>query len=185
MDSAADIPGIEPSEAQQGLTWKWKRALDHYPASTWVLTYTFINATAKFSFSASNDNDDHLVSVAAATTATYTPGDYHWQAVVSDGTNKYLVAEGHLTVTADFAAASTYDARTHVKKVLDAIEAVIENRASEDQQSYTIEGFALSKTNITDLLMLRDKYQRLYNNILKREAIEKGETGKGKIRFKF
>ena len=48
---------------------------------------------------------------------------------------------------------------SHAQTVLDAIEAVIENRASLDQQSYTIAGRRLDRMPIADLLMLRDRYK--------------------------
>jgi hypothetical protein len=53
--------------------------------------------------------------------------------------------------------------RTHAKRVLDAIEAVLENRANLDQQSYTVEGKRLDRTPISELLKLRREYQAEYN----------------------
>lgn len=53
-----------------------------------------------------------------------------------------------------------FDVTTHATKVLAAIEAVIEGRATVDQQSYTIEGRTLQRTPMQDLLLLRDRYKR-------------------------
>lgn len=49
--------------------------------------------------------------------------------------------------------------QTHAERVLNAIEATIERRASTDQMSYTIDGRSLSRTPIADLLALRDRYK--------------------------
>jgi hypothetical protein len=54
---------------------------------------------------------------------------------------------------------SAYDPRSHARKVLDAIEAVLEGRASVDQVSITINGRTLSRTPLADLLKLRGTYR--------------------------
>ena len=48
---------------------------------------------------------------------------------------------------------------SHAERVLAAIEAVLERRASTDQMNYSIEGLSLARTPITDLLTLRDRYK--------------------------
>ncbi len=49
---------------------------------------------------------------------------------------------------------------THARRMLNAIEAALEGRASKDTESYTIEGRSLSRTPIPDLLRLRAIYRR-------------------------
>ena len=51
-------------------------------------------------------------------------------------------------------------ADTHATRVLAAIEAVLERRATKDQESYTIDGRSLSRTPISELLLLRNLYRR-------------------------
>lgn len=71
-----------------------------------------------------------------------------------------LIESGDLVVTPDPTAIEDgQDLRSHAKKVLDAIEAVLEKRATKDQESHTIAGRSLSRTPIADLLMLRDRYR--------------------------
>jgi hypothetical protein len=96
--------------------------------------------------------------VAAATTAGYAAGTYDWRARVSKAGEVYTVGEGRLTVRNAFSAA-TFDARTHARKTLDAIEAVIEGRASSSTAEYTIAGRSLKHIPVADLLALRDKYR--------------------------
>lgn len=155
----ADTPTIEPSSVNAGDTWRWTRSLADYPASAgWALSYTLINASAKITISAAASGDDHAVTVAAATTATYAAGTYDWRARVSKAGEVYTVGEGRITVRNAYAA-STFDARSHARKTLDAIEAVIEGRASSSTAEYQIAGRQLKYIPVPDLLALRDKYR--------------------------
>lgn len=154
------IPTTEPTQLRAGDTWKWRREdLTDYPAPTWTLRYEIKNATAAFQIAATADGAHHAVTVAKATTATYAPGAYQWVAFVDDGTERYTIGSGHLEVLRNFDDDTAFDVRSHAAKVLDAIEAVIEGRASLDQQSYTINGRSLVRTPIAELLVLRDRYR--------------------------
>jgi hypothetical protein len=156
---AADIPTAEPLSARAGDTWRWTRALADYPASDgWALSYVLINAGAKVTISASSDGDDHAVTVAAAATANYAAGAYEWVARVSKSGEVYTVGTGRITVLPSLSA-STADLRTHARKTLEAIEAVIEGRASQDVLEYQIAGRSLKRIPVADLLMLRDRYR--------------------------
>lgn len=71
-----------------------------------------------------------------------------------------LIETGDITADIDPTAIEEgQDLRGHAQRVLDAIEAVIEKRATKDQESYTIAGRSLSKTPISELLKLRDAYK--------------------------
>jgi hypothetical protein len=185
---AADIPTSEPLSARAGDTWTWTRTLADYPAGTWTLKYRFKNATTGFEFTASQSGTDHLVSVAAATTAAFTAGQYQWIAWVEGGTSeKYTVDEGSLQVLPDYRAGLAtvpLDDRTHARKVLAAIEAVIERRATLDQMEYTIDGRSLKRTPIPDLLKLRQKYQAEVRGQDAAARLNDGLAPGGKISFR-
>lgn len=155
----ADIPTIEPTTANAGDTWRWTRTLADYPASAgWALSYTLINAAAKITINASASGDDHAVTVSAATTAGYAAGSYDWRARVSRAGEVYTVGEGRITVRNAFGG-STFDARSHARKTLEAIEAVIEGRASSEVSYYMIGNRQLRYMTPAELLTLRDKYR--------------------------
>lgn len=155
----ADIPTIEPTTANAGDTWRWTRTLADYPASAgWALSYTLINAAAKITINASASGDDHAVTVSAATTAGYAAGSYDWRARISKAGEVYTVGEGRFTVRNAFGGA-TFDARSHARKTLEAIEAVIEGRASSEVSYYMIGNRQLRYMTPAELLTLRDKYR--------------------------
>lgn len=169
----------EPSELRAGLTWAWRREdlASDYPASTWTLKYWFKktgSSGANFSITATIDGDNFAVSVAASTTSGYTAGDYTWAAVVTSGAEAHEVDRGTLKLLPRYDQAANLDDRTHAKKVLDAIEAVIEGRAAKDQQEYAIGGRMLKLTPIADLLVLRGRYKAEVASELAAEQLANG-----------
>lgn len=177
------IPTTEPAELRAGDTWEWRREdLAEYPAGTWTLTYRFKNAAGGFEVVASADGAVFAVTVAAATTAGYTAGTYSWAAQVVNGTTKKTVDSGTLKVLPNLFAGSAgtaSDQRTHAKKVLDAIEAVIEGRASLDQQEFQIGGRMLKRMPVADLLRFRARYK---DEVEREAAAEKLANGMGVAR---
>ena len=169
----SDIPTQEPAVLAAGDTAKWRRILADYPAGqSWQLAYTLVSAANRYTFSASADGDVHLVTVAAATTATWAPGPYTWRAQVSKAGEVYTVGTGTLSVRPSFAVAT--DGRTHARKVLDAIEAVIEGRATSEVAEYQIAGRELRYIPIPELLQLRDKYR---GEVLREDAASRAARG--------
>ncbi|MHB8947549.1 MAG: hypothetical protein ACYC4S_00610 [Rhodoferax sp.] len=157
---AAPTPTLEPAALIAGDTAKWLKSLpDYLPADGWVLTYTLLNATSKISITATASGPDHLVNVAAATTAAWAAGQYSWRAqVVNAATESFTLATGTLTVQAAFSAA-TLDDRSHARKTLANIEAYLENPNSISAAMYEIAGRKLQRFGIPDLLALRDRYR--------------------------
>ena len=146
---AYTIPTIEPLQPRAGDTWMWTLALADFPATSWELTYILVSATAKITITASADGENHAVDVAAATTAAYAAGRYDWTSYVSDGTDRHSVGAGSMEVLPDLAVASAYDGRSHARKMLEAIEAILEGRA-------TNENIDLVSTSIQDQTVTRN-----------------------------
>ena len=91
------------------------------------------------------------------------------------------------TVNPDYRSGTStaaFDDRTHARTVLDAIEAVIESRATKDQERYSIAGRELWRTPIPTLLKLRQHYKAEVAAQEAAEAIRNGlQTGR-KIQFR-
>jgi hypothetical protein len=131
---AHTVPESEPAELNAGATWTWRRSdLSDYPASTWTLSYYFKNASAAFSITASADGEAHLVDVLPVVTGANAAGRYDWRAYVTDGTDVHLVDTGVVEVIADFQNATAYDGRSLPRRMLDAVNAILEDRATTDQ----------------------------------------------------
>lgn len=169
------IASKEPELVVAGDTWTWRRDdLSDYPASAWTLTFYVSNASGKLDAEAVADGDAFVVTFAAANTAGLAAGTYRLEGYVVNGAERYRIYTGSIEVEPNLASAGNIDARSHAEKALDAIQAVIEGRASKDQISYTIEGRTLSRTPIEDLLRLRDVYRREVSQERARDRIRSG-----------
>lgn len=159
---AVDIPDTEPTTLRAGDTWKWKKSLPDYPASSWNLKYRFKSPTAGFEITADESGDEYSVTVAAATTAAYSSGTYSWIAWVEGGTSeKYTVDTGVTVVNPDYrtgTATAALDDRSHARKTLAAIESWIESR-DQGVAKYAIAGREMQYIPVADLIKLRQTYK--------------------------
>lgn len=181
-----NYPTQEPDLLVIGDRWTWRRPdlVADYPTADYALTYEFHEDSGgggshKFSITATETTNDYLIEIASATTATYATGDFHWYAFITRTSDSERIAidDGYAKIELNFADTNA-DHRSHAKKVLDAIEAVLENRASQDQMSYSIAGRSLSRMSIDDLMRFRDRYRAEYNRELKKWRIKnKQDTG--------
>lgn len=158
---SAPIPTSEPGSLIAGDTAKWLKTLGDYPATAgWVLSYILINATSKITFSASASGADHLVNVAAATTASWAAGSYSWRASVALAGEVYTVGSGTITVEPAFGVGvSTLDDRSFAAKALANIEAYLVDPNNLSAARYSIAGREIQKIAMVDLLKARDKYK--------------------------
>lgn len=148
-----------PAEATAGLNFQVRLAFAAYPAPAWALT-AHLRGPGQIDLAATADGTGHAFAAAAAATTGWVPGTYWWSIRATNGADVIEVAKGHTEVLPDLASAGAgYDGRTQNERGLDAINAVLEKRASQDQQKYTINNRELWRTPIADLLKLRASYQ--------------------------
>lgn len=164
-----------------GDTWSWEESLDDYPADVWTLKFAMRGNANAVNITASASGLTHAISVAAADTAKYVAGKYHWEAYVEMGSGptleRYAVGSGKIELLpALFQTPSGVDVRSHAEKVLDAVEAVIEGRATQAQASMSIMGRAIQFIPISELLMLRTKYRA-------EVKVERGESSLVRAQF--
>ena len=176
----------EPVQFTAGDTVKWTKLLPDYPASAgWTLTYYAIQKNHKFSAVATASGDGYSFNIPAATSANFVVGHYFWELQVTKAGERFTVERGTLDVLTDIAAQNNYDGRSHARKTLEAIEAVIEGRASTDQEEYTIGNRSLKRTAIADLIVLADKYRAMVKAEDNAEAVRLGRGAKNRILVRF
>jgi hypothetical protein len=153
------VAGYIPSKIVAGLTLEIPVTLTAYPAPDWALVLVMRGQSAIDLTSAVNGSS-HEISATAAVTGTWAAGSYWFSLRATDGVDVVEIEDGTVEIKPDLAAQSAdYDGRGHVEKVLAAIEAVIEGRASKDQERYRINNRELQRTPISDLITLRDTYR--------------------------
>lgn len=173
-----------PSKINVGLNADWFVEAPDYPAvDGWTIEYSLVNAANQETFSSSNVDGRHKVALSAATTSGFTAGEYFFQAVAKKGSDAYLVETGNLVIEPAFDAAR--DGRPHCKKVLDAIEALLEGKVVKDVARYIIGSRRLDHYTIPELLQLRDRYKAEWVSWQKAEKIRQGLGGGGNILVRF
>lgn len=148
-----------PKTIQAGLSFRAEIVAVDYTAPEWTVT-ALLRGPSSIDLAATGESDTHTFAVPGAQTSAYAAGRYVVSVRVTDGTDVFEIEAGSLEIIGDVAALEVgHDPRGHAERTLAAIEAVIEGRASKDQQSYTINGRTLVRTSIAELLQLRKTYQ--------------------------
>ncbi|MNK29138.1 hypothetical protein D3C87_475260 [compost metagenome] len=129
-----------------------------YPAPDWALSM-LLRGPSTINVSATAEDTQHRLRVEAATTKDWTPGAYRWALRATRGADVVTIGAGAISVSPDIESMPDGDVRSYARRCLDAIEAVIEKRASIDQKRYVINNRELERTAISDLLKLRDVFR--------------------------
>ena len=153
------MAGYIPSKIVAGLTLEIPVTLTAYPAPDWTLTLVMRGPDA-IDLSSTENGTCHQISAAASVTSAWASGSYWYSLRATDGVDVIEIEDGTVEIKPDLVAQDAgYDGRGHVEKVLSAIEAVIEGRATKDQERYRINNRELQRTPISDLITLRDTYR--------------------------
>lgn len=187
---SANYPTEVPTELQLGDYWAWKKdnLSTDYPTASYALSYEFNlvdgSTASNFTLNATESNDEYLIEV--SDTTSYTKGNYNWVSYItrSSDSARIKLSEGFVEIQDNYATTST-SVRSHAKIVLDAIEAVIENRANIDQSSMSIAGRSLSRMSIDDLLTFRARYKAEYLKEVKQARIKNGRGSGNTIKVNF
>ncbi len=151
-----------PSQFRAGDTLSVLVSGGDYPSPTWTLRASLVNAAGRQVMTATAVSGDHQLTATAQATAAWSAGNYQLTWWVERGAGaaleRYTLGSQPLRVLPLLDGSSNVDARSHARKVYDAICAVIENRATMDQEEYQIAGRSLKRTPITELLRLRNIY---------------------------
>lgn len=151
-----------------GDTWDFTTIVEGYPATDgWVLNYYLTPYTTGIQVvltaTTAADGTSYRIQKSPVESALIAAGDYTWTARVEKAGSEITVSQGLVTIEPQVAGRTSFDGRSSARRIFEAIEAVIEGRASRDQEEYTIAGAngsrQLKRTPIADLLVLRDRYK--------------------------
>lgn len=153
---------ILPAKISAGLTFSKLVTLTCYPATGWQLSVS-LRGPASIDLQGVAEGVDHRLEASATDTAAWAPGLYSYSARVSSNGVVNQVESGIVEILADITQLPVgSDVRSHNRIVLENIRAVIEKRATQDQQRYVISTpngpRELWRTPIKDLLLLEQTY---------------------------
>lgn len=182
---AAPIPSVEPSEFQAGNSYAWTKTLDDYPADDgWTLSYSLRGTPPQayvIDFSATADGSDFAISLTSATTLDWVPGTYTLAGYVTDGTNRYEVFRGLVTITPNISALTAeegFDGRTYWQRIRDKLRLTIENGVIRDVIRYSYNGVS------TEVVSMADAFKALaYAETMVAQESSRGKNRKILTRF--
>lgn len=154
----------------------------------WTMTYRLVprsGSGAVISISADADGDDFTVSIPSSTTSAWGAGWYTWAGYVSKAGNRYTFDDGQIEIKADpGATAAGFDGRSHARKMLDAIEATLESRASASQLDL-VELEIYSRRSRRDRSVLIEARAKYLIEVRKEEAAAGINTGAGRVYVRY
>lgn len=156
-----------------------------YPATDgWTLKGRFVPVASgtpvTITAATAENGADYVLTVPAATTGSWDAGNWQYTLFVELAGERHTVEVGNINVQGNPVTASAgADTRSHAKKMLDAIKAVLEKKAGDDVLSYTIKGRSLQHYSHAELIKLRQTYQAEYAN---EQQIAKGNRVGGRGR---
>lgn len=151
-----------PARVTAGDTWSWRWASADYPAPAWANAWRVVGPGVALDVSAVAEGPGFVATASAAATAALTIAArgvpctlFGW---VTQAATRFEVYRAPLLVLPNPATA-TGDQRGHAAATLAAIEALLEGRATKDQESYRIGDRELKRIPVPELLSLRDYYR--------------------------
>lgn len=154
-----------------GNTWDWNvSASDYSAADGWALKLYLVprftspvQAPIVLDSAAADDGVAHRFQRTAAQSASYAAGQYGFYTNALKGAEVYTLDGTHWTGEVELfpnpaSLAQGADTRSQDEIALDAIRAVLANRATIDQQEYTIGDRSLKRMSIDDLLKLEARF---------------------------
>jgi len=157
------------------------------------LLSTATNVTVPTDVGTIVDNGDArwLVTIPAADTATLLDNTrYGWALVVTELAGEvYTIDHGEVYVRVDpRTQASGYDVRSHNRIVFEALETVIQGKATQDQAGYSIGGAlgrAITRMSWTEIETVFEKYASRLRAEVRRERARRGLTTSSAVKVRF
>jgi len=162
--------------------------VDGYSAvDGWALAYFYIlqSGDVEVALTTAQDGDGSgfLATIDATAAALFTTvGTWLWRAVVTKGTETVTVDRGRLELLDTLEG--TGDRRLWLEKIVDALEAKLEGRATTQQLGYSVEGRSLSLMGFAEVLDARDRLKAELTAVLDQEARANGERRTTAVRVR-
>lgn len=185
----SDAPTVEPVEFTAGDLVQWRRTdYSDYADGLYTFEYVFRPSDGgdEVAVVASISGTEFHISMSSSVTATMRAARWHWQAYIirTSDSARIQVDVGSVYVRPNLVNVAD-DTRSHARKMLDQIEALIEGKGLSDVESYTIGGRQINKMSAMELTNWRTHYR---NEVAAEDDIERRRRGlasRNTIRMRF
>ena len=149
-----------------GDSYSFSTTVADYPASAgWTLVHLLRPASGSadpITLTAAADGDDYLTTITPTASAAWEAGERKTLNAVT--LSRGRLTSNRITILANPTEGEPIDDRSHARKALDAIEAVIEKRATMSQKSYSIRDRSCESLAPSELIAFRRYYAGLVAN---------------------
>lgn len=119
---------------------------------------TLNNVNGKHEATAVQSGNDWVAKFTSAETQNIKPSIYAYHIGLTQDGERETLTTGIIEVLPDVTA-NAVDTRSHARRVLDAIEATLEGKATSDHEETQINGRSIKRFPVEQLLTWRDKYR--------------------------
>lgn len=167
------------------VAWRYENA-EFSPVDGWTVEYNF-EGPSELNVTAVADGAGHLVELSTLQTAIAT-GAYAWQAIASRAfpIERVLIGQGLTDFVVSFGIDTAIgEQKTHARKMVELVEALLEGRATDGQKAMSINGRSVDRIPILELKELRTFYRtelRAEDAALE-QGVKPGRRRRIKIRF--
>lgn len=155
-----------PALLMAGATLSFDAPYGEFPPPDWSLRFALRreDGGTPVVVAAIDTGGAFRVTLTSTETAALTAGLHVWNLIAEHDASgeRHKLVGGVMGIEPD-ALTETGDTRSAAVRILAAIEATIEGRATKDAESYSIEGRSISRTPVADLLRLRNVYAAQVN----------------------
>lgn len=185
----SEAPVGEPFSLVVGQSAQWRRIIAIDP-SIHTLTYVLrrkvpvVGETLSQNIDVTNSaGSEWGVDVLEADTAGWASGDFFWDLTVTRTSD----SRTRVIATGEFKVFGTEDdRRSHASIMVKKIESILERRADDDVESYSIKSRSITKMNVGELRGWRDYYVReLRNEVLDTGMFATPAASKSTLRVRF
>lgn len=191
---AVNYPEGVPDELVKGDRWVWRRTdlgVD-YPSASYSVHWVFRRhgADDEQTITATASGTDYLAEVASTATDLWGAGTYEVQTFVTRtaDSERFSLTVGRLEVAGNVDDGLSGDPRSDVKRILDALQAMMLDKADVDQSSYSIStpggSRTLSRLSPAEVVAWEGVYRHRYALEVDRERVARGLPSRRKLKMR-
>ncbi|MCX7958836.1 MAG: hypothetical protein N3B13_07295 [Deltaproteobacteria bacterium] len=177
-----------PDKIRVGTTYIWNEYIPDYPSGIYSAKYVINSLSNRVEILgiANTDEITYNFTIRIDTLAGLSIGDNYYILYVEKINNgvvaeRYEIKSGVVKILPDLSK-NAVDVRSHYKKVLDALESVIENKATADQLSMSIAGVSISRMSADDIIRWYHFYRAKYEEEINKYKLENGSIVSNQIK---
>ena len=178
---STNYPTTEPEILVIGDRWLWKRTdigTDYAPSS-YALSYNarlLGTGSTTFSITASESGTDYIIEVASSTTSSRTVGVYAWNMFITRSSDSERIAldSGKFELK-DNLATSSADQRSHSAKMVDYLEATLEELAQKLTTAYSVSDRSNTLRSMEEVSAQLNFYRAKYD---RERMVDRAKSGR-------